>query len=80
MFYLYHFVAGNVKGRGRGGIMATGVTHREIDEGAQGNSFHCRVACAIRRAFKASGALGARNHEGGRERTFVTPPQGEVVH
>ena len=29
------------------------VTQRDIDEGVQGNSFHCPVARAVKRTFKA---------------------------
>jgi hypothetical protein len=30
------------------------VTQRDIDNGVQGNSFHCPVARAVKRAFKAA--------------------------
>ena len=54
------------------------VTQRDIDEGVQGNSFHCPVARAIKRAFKAAEVWVREmiivTRAGVRE-TYVTPSE-----
>ncbi len=53
------------------------VTQRDIDEGVQGNSFHCPVARAVKRAFKAA-EVWVREiiivTKAGSQYTYVTPP------
>jgi hypothetical protein len=52
------------------------VTQRDIDEGVQGNSFHCPVARAVKRAFKAA-EVWVREviivTKAGSQHTYVTP-------
>jgi hypothetical protein len=52
------------------------VTQRDIDEGVQGNSFHCPVARAIKRAFNAA-EVWVRDivivTKAGVKETYVTP-------
>ena len=52
------------------------VTQRDIDNGVQGNSFHCPVARAVKRAFKAA-AVWVRDiiivTKAGSQHTYVTP-------
>ena len=52
------------------------VTQRDIDEGVQGNSFHCPVARAVKRAFKAA-QVWVREviivTKAGSQHTYVTP-------
>jgi len=53
------------------------VTRRDIAEGVQGNSFHCPVARAVRRALRAREVWVREiiivTKQGSRE-TYVTPP------
>lgn len=37
------------------------VTQRDIDEGVQSNCFHCPVARAVKRVFKATGSGSAKS-------------------
>lgn len=56
------------------------VTQRDIDEGVQGNSFHCPVARAVKRAFKAAEACVREIiiiTKTGMKETYVTPPEAE---
>jgi len=52
------------------------VTQRDIDEGAQSNCFHCPVARAVKRVFKAT-EVWVREiiivTKAGAQRTYVTP-------
>ena len=52
------------------------VTQQDIDEGVQSNCFHCPVALAIKRAFKAA-EVWVREiiivRKAGSQRTYVTP-------
>jgi hypothetical protein len=56
------------------------VTQQDIDRGVQGNSFHCPVARAVKRAFKAA-EVWVREiiivTKPRSQRTYVTPPQAE---
>jgi hypothetical protein len=52
------------------------VTQRDIDQGVQSNCFHCPVARAVKRVFKATEAWVREIivvRKPGRERTYVTP-------
>jgi hypothetical protein len=53
------------------------VTRRDIEEGVQGNSFHCPVARAVSRALRAS-EVWVREiiivTKAGARETYVTPP------
>jgi hypothetical protein len=52
------------------------VTQRDIDEGVQSNCFHCPVARAVKRVFKATEAWVREIivvRKAGWERTYVTP-------
>jgi hypothetical protein len=53
------------------------VTQRDIDEGVQGNSFHCPVARAVKRALGA-GEVWVREiiivTKSGSPDSYVTPP------
>ena len=53
------------------------VTQRDIDEGVQNNCFHCPVARAVKRAFKAA-EVWVREvimvRKARSERAYVTPP------
>ena len=53
------------------------VTRRDIEEGVQGNSFHCPVARAVRRALRAS-EVWVREiiivTKAGAKEIYVTPP------
>jgi len=55
------------------------VKRRDIVEGVQGNSFHCPVARAVRRALRAR-EVWVREiiivTRAGAKETFVTPPAG----
>jgi len=57
------------------------VTQRDIDDGVQGNSFHCPVARAVKRAFKAT-EVWVREiiivTKAGKKKTYVTPPDAEA--
>ncbi len=57
------------------------VTLRDIDDGVQGSSFHCPVARAVKRAFKAT-EVWVREiiivTKAGRKETYVTPPEAEA--
>jgi hypothetical protein len=61
----------------RGRSMRIRVTQRDIDEGVQNNCFHCPVARAIKRAFKAA-EVWVREiiiiKKLGSQLTYVTPP------
>ncbi len=52
------------------------VTRRDIDEGVQSNCFHCPVARAVKRVFKAT-EVWVREiiivTKAGAQRTYVTP-------
>ncbi len=52
------------------------VTQRDIDEGVQNNCFHCPVARAVKRVFKAT-EVWVREiiivKKAGSQRTYVTP-------
>jgi hypothetical protein len=52
------------------------VTQRDIDEGVQSNCFHCPVARAVKRVFKAT-EVRIREiiivRKAGSQRTYVTP-------
>jgi hypothetical protein len=56
------------------------VTQRDIDDGVQSNSFHCPVARAVKRAFKAT-EVWVREMiivtTAGKRETYVTPPEAE---
>ncbi len=56
------------------------VTQRDIDEGVQGNSFHCPVARAVKRAFKAT-EVWVREiiivTRAGKKKTYITPAEVE---
>ena len=56
------------------------VTQRDIDRGVQGNSFHCPVARAVKRAFKAA-EVWVREiiiiTKSGSRLTSVAPPEVE---
>jgi hypothetical protein len=56
------------------------VTQRDIDQGVQADSFHCPVALAVRRAFKAD-TVWVREiiivTKGKSRHTHVTPPEVE---
>jgi hypothetical protein len=53
------------------------VTQRDIDEGVQSNCFHCPVARAVKRVFKAT-EVWVREiiivAKAGSQQTYVTPP------
>lgn len=56
------------------------VTQQDIDEGVQGNSFHCPVARAVKRAFKADEVWGREIvivTKAGSQQTYVAPPEVE---
>jgi hypothetical protein len=54
------------------------VTQRDIDRGVQGDSFHCPVALAVKRVFKAD-TVWVREiiivTKGRSQQTFATPPE-----
>ena len=56
------------------------VTRKDIEEGVQGNSFHCPVALAVKRAFRAD-SVWVREiiivTKGRLRRTCVAPPEVE---
>jgi hypothetical protein len=56
------------------------VTQRNIDRGVQGDSFHCPVALAIKRALKAA-TVWVREviivTNGRSQQTYATPPEVE---
>jgi len=56
------------------------VTQRDIDRGVQGDSFHCPVALAIKRALKAA-TVWVREviivTKGRSQQTYATPPEVE---
>ena len=56
------------------------VTRKDIEEGVQGNSFHCPVALAVRRALKAD-TVWVREiiivTKAESQQTFVSPPEVE---
>jgi hypothetical protein len=58
-------------------IMRIRVTQRDLDVGVQGNSFHCPVARAVMRAFKAA-RVWVRDiiivTKADSQHTYVTPP------
>ncbi len=57
------------------------VTQREINQGVQGDCFHCPVALAVKRAFKAE-RVWVREiiivTKAGLRQTFDTPPEAEA--
>jgi len=56
------------------------VTQDDIDEGVQGNSFHCPVARAVKRAFKADGVWVREIiivTKAGSRQNYVAPPEVE---
>lgn len=56
------------------------LTQKDIDQGVQSNCFHCPVALAVKRAFKAE-SVWVREiiivTKTGLRQTFVTPPEAE---
>ena len=56
------------------------VTQRDMDRGVQGDSFHCPVTLAVRRAFKAD-TVWVREviivTKGRSQQTYATPPEVE---
>ena len=56
------------------------VTQREINDGVQGDCFHCPVALALKRAFNADSVWVGQIIiviKAGRRQAFVTPPEAE---
>ena len=62
-------------------MMHIRVTQRDIDRGAQGDSFRCPVALVVRRGFKAD-LVWVREviivTNGSSQQSYVTPPEVEI--